>query len=88
MIIPRSCARHSSHSSQLRAWHKILRSPVWLFSFLFAFCFAFPAPPVPGDILDQDRSGNEEPGCFCPLSLLLILMLMNPDAVRTLLCKK
>lgn len=76
MIAPRSCVRHSSHSSQPRTWHKILRSPVWL-SFFVCFALLFPPPPVPGEIssikIDLEKKS---------LVMHLILMLMNPDVTR------
>lgn len=78
MIAPRSCVRHSSHSSQPRTWHKILRSPVWL-SFFFFLCvlLCFSRLPRSREIssikIDLEKKS---------LVMHLILMLMNPDVTR------
>lgn len=80
MIAPRSCVRHSSHSSQPRTWHKILRSPVWL-SFFVLFCFSrLPRSREISSIkIDLEKKS---------LIMHLILMLMKPDVTRTLLCEE
>lgn len=61
-------ARHpSSHSSQLREWHTRSCGRLSGFSFFFCFAllfFALPPYPAPGDVLDQDRSGDGELACF------------------------
>lgn len=80
MIAPRSCVRHSSHSSQPRTWHKILRSPVWLSFFVLLCFFRLPRSREISSIkIDLEKKS---------LIMHLILMLMNPDVTRTLLCKE
>lgn len=80
MIAPRSCVRHSSHSSQPRTWHKILRSPVWLSFFVLLCFFRLPRSREISSIkIDLEKKS---------LIMRLILMLMNPDVTRTLLCEE